>query len=428
MKNINIGAELFNRNRELFKAKMSPNSLAVFCSNDIMPTSADGTMPFRQDSDMFWMSGIDQEESRLVVFPSCSNQKHKEILFLKETNETIAVWEGKKLTKKEASLKSGIKTVYWNHEFEKVFAVLIKEAAIVYLNQNEHARATIEVETRTDRFNKWCKKTYNTSKYKSAAKYLHELRSIKHPLEVNMLKHACDITEKGFRRILNFVSPGAMEYEVEAEYLHEFVRNGSSGFAYEPIIASGINACVLHYTQNDAKCKSDDLLLMDVGARYGNYCADMTRTIPVNGRFSARQKLVYSSVLKVMQEATKMLRPGVLLKEYHKEVGLLMQSELLSLGLIDKNDIAKQDASRPAYKKYFMHGTSHFLGLDVHDVGIYEEPIKENMVFTCEPGIYIPEEGIGVRLENDLLITKKEPIDLMENIPLEIEEIEALMN
>ena len=428
MKYDRINKDLFIRNRKLFTAKMKPKSLAVFCSNDIMPSSADGTMPFRQDSDMLWMSGIDQEESRLVIFPDASEAKHKEVLFLKETSDLIAIWEGAKLTKEEAFEVSGIKTVYWIDQFETVFENLIQESRTVYLNSNEHARATINVETRTARFNKWCQEKYNSQQYEKAAPFMHELRAVKHPLEVDLLQHACNITEKGFRRVLNFVKPGVMEYEIEAEFMHEFLRNRSKGFAYEPIIASGHNACVLHYIDNNKECKEGDVILMDVGAEYANYASDMTRCIPVSGRFTDRQKNVYNAVLRVMKAATEMLQPGTMLAEYHKEVGLIMQSELLGLGLINQHEIDKQDPKNPAYKKYFMHGTSHYLGLDVHDVGLWDKPMEKGMVFTCEPGIYIREENLGIRLENDVLVTDDKPFDLMENIPLEAEEIENLMN
>ena len=428
MKYNRISKELFERNRSLFTAKMKPKSLAVFCSNDIMPTSADGTMPFRQDSDMLWISGVDQEESRLVIFPDASNSEHKEILFLKETSELIAIWEGAKLTKEEAYKVSGVKTVYWIDQFETVFEELMQEAETVYLNSNEHARATINVETRTARFNKWCQTKYSSHQYEKLAPFMHELRAVKHPLEIDLMQHACNITEKGFRRVLDFVKPGVMEYEIEAEYMHEFLRNRSKGFAYEPIIASGFNACVLHYIENNQECKAGDVILMDVGAEYANYASDMTRCIPVSGRFTDRQKDVYNAVLRVMKAATNMLRPGTVLADYHKEVGLIMQSELLGLGLITQHDIDKQDPKNPAYRKYFMHGTSHFLGLDVHDVGLWDKPMEKGMAFTCEPGIYIREENLGIRLENDILVTDDKPFDLMQNIPLEAEEIESLMN
>ena len=423
-----ISKKLFEHNRALFSTHLNTQSLAVFCSNDKMPTNADGTMPFKQNSDLFWMSGVDQEESKLVIFPGCLNPKHREILFLKETSDLISIWEGEKLSKEKAYNVSGISTVYWNSQFEDVFNELMKEAESIYLNSNDHTRSSSKVQTQTDRFNDWCKRNFSTKQYIKSAPIMHDLRSVKHPVEIELLQHACNITEKGFRRVLRFVKAGVMEYEIEAEYMHEFLINRSKGFAYEPIIASGRNACVLHYIDNNKVCLDGDVILMDVGAEYANYSSDMTRCVPVNGRFTRRQKDVYNAVLNVMKQARSMLRPGVLLSDYHKEVGLIMQSELIGLGLINQHDIDKQDPKNPAYRKYFMHGTSHFLGLDVHDVGHFDKPIKEGMVFTCEPGIYILEENLGIRLENDLVITNDKPFDLMTNIPLEPEEIEDLMN
>ena len=423
-----ISKKLFEHNRALFSTHLNTQSLAVFCSNDKMPTNADGTMPFKQNSDLFWMSGVDQEESKLVIFPGCLNPKHREILFLKETSDLISIWEGEKLSKEKAYNVSGISTVYWNSQFEDVFNELMKEAESIYLNSNDHTRSTSKVQTQTDRFNDWCKRNFSTKQYFKSAPIMHDLRSVKHPVEIELLQRACNITEKGFRRVLRFVKAGVMEYEIEAEYMHEFLINRSKGFAYEPIIASGRNACVLHYIDNNKVCLDGDVILMDVGAEYANYSSDMTRCVPVNGRFTRRQKDVYNAVLNVMKQARSMLKPGVLLSDYHKEVGLIMQSELIGLGLINQHDIDKQDPKNPAYRKYFMHGTSHFLGLDVHDVGHFDKPIKEGMVFTCEPGIYILEENLGIRLENDLVITNDKPFDLMTNIPLEPEEIEDLMN
>jgi Xaa-Pro aminopeptidase len=427
MKYERISKELFESNRKNLLDKMMNNSLAIFFSNDQMPTNADGTMPFRQNSDLLWLSGIDQEESKLIIYRDQKGEM-TEYLFLKETSDLIAIWEGAKLNKEQAFQTSGIKNVSWNTSFKDNLKELMDKVSLVYLNSNEHSRATSEVETQTDRMNLWCKKTYSSKEFKKIATEIHELRSVKNKIEIDLLQKACNITESGFRRVLQFVKPGVKEYEIEAEYMHEFLRSRSKGFAYEPIIASGKNACVLHYIDNNQECKKGDVILMDVGAEYANYASDMTRCIPVSGRFSKRQKQVYNSVLKVMKEATTMLVPGTILKEYHKEVGLVMQSELLELGLIDKHDIAKQDNLKPAYKKYFMHGTSHFLGLDVHDVGLWEKPIENGMVFTCEPGIYILEENLGIRLENDLVINNDKPIDLMKNIPLECEEIEDLMN
>ncbi len=428
MRYLPISSNLFVENRKKFAQKLLPNSLAVFNSNDIMPTNADGTMPFRQNNDLFWLSGVDQEETILLLFPDSKNEQHREVLFVRETNETIAIWEGEKLTKQKATEVSGIKTVYWLSQFHQIFSALMFECKNVYLNTNEHTRALIEVETRDARFIKWCKEKFPTHQYQRSAPILHELRAIKADTEIELIKTACNITEKGFRRLLKFVKPGVSEYEIEAELIHEFIRNRSRGFAYTPIIASGFNACVLHYIENNQICKDGEVILLDVAAEYANYASDLTRCLPVNGTFTKRQKDVYNAVLRVMQEATKMLVPGTLIDEYHKEVGKIMESELIGLGLLDKHDVAKQDKNNPLYKKYFMHGTSHFMGLDVHDVGFKHEPIKAGMVFTCEPGIYIREENLGIRLENDILVTEKNPLDLMASIPVEAEEIETLMH
>jgi Xaa-Pro aminopeptidase len=429
MKYTQIDQKLFIHNRAKFNALLKPKSLAIFNSNDIVTTSADSTKPFEQHRDIFALSGIDQEESILIVFPDCHKPQHREILFLKETNETIAVWEGHKYTKDEAFETSGIKTVYWLNQFERVFKELMSEAEHVYLNTNEHLRANTEGETREDRFIKWCKEHFPLHEYERSAPLMHEVRSIKHDVELALMQKACDITEKGFRRLLKFVKPSVMEYNLEAELMHEFLNNRSKGFAYTPIIASGASACVLHYIENNQECKNGDLLLLDVGAEYANYASDMTRCIPVNGKFSDRQKQVYNAVLRVKNEATKLLVPGTMLADYHVEVGKIMEKELVDLGLISMNDIAKQDPNWPAYKKYFMHGTSHYLGLDTHDVGPWNKPMKANMVFTVEPGIYIPEEGLGIRIEDDVVVQESgSPFNLMRNIPIEVEEIEDLMN
>ena len=424
MKYLKIDNNLFIRNRKKLKNKLAKNTLAIINSNDIMPTNADGTMPFRQNNDLFWLSGVDQEESVLVIYP---DNDEKEILFLKETNELIAIWEGAKLSKEEALNVSGISTVYWLSEMEEKLKELISNCDGVYLNNNIHSRAASIVETRDDRFRKEFAEKYN-KEVLEVAPIMHELRSIKSEIEVSLIQNACDITEKGVRRILPFIRPGVMEYEIEAELMHEFLRNRSNGFAYQPIIGSGRDSCVLHYIDNNKECKDGDILLMDFGAEYANYASDLTRTVPVNGRFSSRQKDVYNSVLYVMKEATKMLRPGTVFKEYNSEIGRIMESELIKLGLLDKHDVQKQNPKKPLYRKYFMHGTSHYLGLDVHDVGSFDWPMKEGMVFTCEPGIYILEEELGIRLENDILVAAGGPEDLMKNIPIEIEEIEDLMN
>ena len=423
-----IGSTLFANNRQKLIPHLKINSLAVFNSNDIMPTNADGTMPFKQNNDLFWLSGIDQEESILLIYPDNKNKQEREILFVKETSELIAIWEGAKLSKDAAFKVSGIKTVYWLTNFKSKFEELISECNTIYLNKNMHARSNSKVQTRDDRFRDMITKEYPNKEILEAAPIMHKLRSIKTTKEIDLLKEACKITEKGFRRILPFIRPGIMEYEIEAELIHEFINNKSKGFAYQPIIGSGVNSCVLHYIDNNNTCVDGDILLMDFGAEYANYASDMTRTVPVNGRFSKRQREVYNAVLYVMQEATKMLTVGTKLKDYNVEVGKLMESELIKLNLLDRHDVQKQDAKNPLYKKYFMHGTSHYLGLDVHDVGDFDWPIKEGMVFTCEPGIYIQEEKLGVRLENDILITAEGPEDLMKSIPIEVDEIEDLMN
>lgn len=408
---------------------MNPASLAVFNSNDIYPISADSTMPFQQHRDILYLSGVDQEESILVIFPDCSNEKHREVLFLKETSELIAIWEGEKLTKEEAFNVSGIRTVYWLNQFPVIFKQMMAEASGVYINTNEHLRANTEVETREDRFVKQLKIDYPAHQVHKSAPIMHKIRSVKDQIEIDLMQRACNITEAGVRRLLNFIKPGVWEYEIEAELAHEFLRNRSKGFAYTPIVASGKNACVLHYIENNKQCLDGDVILLDVGAEYANYSSDLTRCIPVNGRFTERQKQVYNAVLHVKKEAEKLLVPGTVMAEYHKEVGKLMEDQLVALGLIDQTDIKKQNPDWPAYKKYFMHGTSHFLGLDTHDVGLWNDPIKAGMVFTCEPGIYIPEEGLGIRLEDDLVVMDNgSPFNLMKNIPLEAEEIEELMN
>ena len=429
MKYLPIKNKLFIKNRQDFTSKMKSKSLAVFNSNDIYPISADSTMPFEQHRDIFYLSGVDQEESILILFPDCPKEKHREILFLKETNEHIAIWEGEKLTKEKAFKTSGIKTVYWLHDMERIMFEVMTQCNTIYINTNEHYRANVETETREDRFTKWLKNKYPAHTVKKSNPILQGLRSIKEPLEIDLIQKACNITEKGFRRVLEFIKPNVWEFEIEAEFMHEFLRNRSKRFAYTPIIASGSNANVLHYIANNQQCKSGDLILMDVAAEYANYSSDMTRSVPVSGRFSKRQKAVYNAVLRVKNEATKMLTPGTIWEEYHLEVGKIMTHELIDLGLIDKADIQNENPEWPAYKKYFMHGTSHHMGLDTHDYGILTEPMQANMVFTVEPGIYIPDEGFGIRLEDDIVIQQSgEPFNLMKNIPIEVNEIEDLMN
>jgi Xaa-Pro aminopeptidase len=429
MKYLPISPELFIKNRLKFSQQMEPRSIAVFNSNDVFSTGADSTLPFEQHRNIFYLSGVDQEESILIIFPSATNAAYREILFVKETNDHIAVWEGAKLSKAQATAATGIETVYWLSEFDAIFPKLMAEATSFYFNNNNHYRQAVEMETRNDRFLKQVESTYPNHKLIPNFPIMESIRGTKEPEEIALMQTACDITEKGFRRALGFIKPGVMEYEIEAEFAHEFLKNRSKGFAYTPIIGSGYNGCVLHYIENNQVCKEGDMLLMDVGAEYANYSSDMTRTIPVNGQFSARQKAVYQAVLNVKNEATKLLVPGTIWKDYHVEVGKMMTSELLGLGLIDKADVQNEDPKWPAYKKYFMHGTSHHMGLDTHDFGPLDTPMTANMVFTVEPGIYIPKEKMGIRIEDDVVIQAEgPPLNLMRNIPIEVEEIETLMN
>ena len=428
MKYESIDSKLFIKNRSNFASKMINNSLAVFNSNDIYPVSADSTLPFAQHRDIFYLSGVDQEESILVLFPVDSNPEHREILFLKETNDHIAVWEGAKLNKDQALESTGVKTVYWLQDFEKIFFSLMQHADGVYHNTNEHYRASVETQTRGDRYVIWCKEKYPAHKIHRSQPILQRLRSVKDQIEIDLMQKACNITNKGFRRVLDFVKPGVMEYEIEAELSHEFLRNRSKGFAYTPIIGSGYNACVLHYIENNQECKDGDMILLDVAAEYANYSSDMTRTIPVSGKFTQRQKDVYNAVLRVKTAAAKLLVPGTIWADFHVEVGELMTVELIGLGLLSQEDVDKQDPKWPAYKKYFMHGTAHHIGLDTHDYGILTEPMQANMVFTVEPGIYIPEENLGIRIEDNYVIQEKGvPINMMGNIPETVEDIERLM-
>lgn len=426
MKYTRLPSAVFTKHRQRFMAKLKPNSIAVFNANDIYPISADSTLPFEQHRDLFYLTGIDQEETILILCPDAKDPKHREMVFVRETNAHIAVWEGHKLTKSEAAAVTGIDHVQWTTDFEASFLELAKQAENIYINTNEHYRAKVETQTREDRFIEWCKQQFPKKNYEKSNFILQGLRGVKDPEEIAHIQQACDITEKGFRRILGFVKPGVWEFEIEAEFSHEFLSNRSKGFAYTPIIASGANSNVLHYIENSQQCKAGELILMDVGAEYGNYASDMTRTIPVSGRFTPRQRAVYEAVLKVKDEATMLLIPGVLWKDYHVEVGKLMSSALVDLGLLAKKEISD---NAEAYKKYFMHGTSHHLGLDTHDYGLLDEPMETNMVFTVEPGIYIPDEGFGIRLEDDVVVQATgTPVNLMTNIPIDPDEIEALMN
>ncbi len=426
MRYTTINSILFKKNRAKLVKKMAEKSIAIFHSNDLMPKNADQVMPFVQNSDLFYFSGIDQEETALILIKEPG--EIKELLFIKETSDLIKVWEGNKLTLNEAQDISGIKNVFWNKEFKKMVNKAVLNTSTIYLNSNEHPRANIVVESRDARFKTWIQSKFPNKRYKKATNLVYSIRSQKEAEEIKLINKACEITHLGVKRVLKYLRPGVFEYEIEAEIIHEFLMNKSSGFAYEPIIASGANACILHYNDNNMICKNGDVVLMDFGAEYANYSSDLTRCFPVNGRFSKRQKNVYNAVLRVMKSAIKMLKPGITLSSYENGVGELMEKELLDLGLITKKDIKNGWQGGPAYKKYYMHGTSHHLGLDVHDVSDPQDVLTEGMVFTCEPGIYIPEEELGIRLENDIVIGKLNNIDLMKDIPIEAEEIEDLLN
>ena len=425
--------DLFIENRRRLVKKLKPRSVAILHANDIYPTNADGVIPFVQNSDQYYLSGIDQEESVLVLFPDAPDEKMREMLFIKETSELISIWEGEKLTKEQASARSGIpvRSIHWLDKFDQMLRTVMFQAQHVYLNSNEHNRAsTFEVESREFRFIERCRREFPLHRYERLAPVMHDLRVIKSKHELAMLEEAIRITNDGFHRVLRFVKPGVKEYEIEAEMIHEFVRQGAQGFAFPPIIGSGKNACVLHYVTNNHVCHEGDMVLLDFGARYANYNADLTRSIPVNGRFTKRQRDVYNSVLRVMRGATKLLKPGVRLKEYYDEVVELMKEELIKLKLLTKQQVKdgnKLELEKQPHRKYFMHGVSHHLGLDVHDVGDTWRKIEPGMVFTVEPGIYIREEGLGIRLEDDVLITKNGTVNLMKKVPVEAEDIEELM-
>lgn len=424
-----INPELFRQNRQRFAAAMLPNSIAIFHSNDQMPRNADCFYRFRQNSDLFYLSGLDQEEVVLVLYPNCPKGKEFEaVVFTKKTSDYIKVWEGYKYTQEQAAQISGVPTVFWLDNMETVLNEMILLADNIYVNSNENDRRHDEIPTRDERKAKELRKRYPAHNLVRAQPILRKQRMIKSPLEIEVMQKACDITEQAFRRVLARTKPGKYEYEVEADIIYEFTRHGAGGHAYTPIVASGANACILHYNDNDQQLHNGDVMLLDFGAEYANYAADLSRSIPISGRFTNRQRAVYNAVLKVKKEAEAMLVAGNNLTDYHKEVGKVMESELLGLGLLSREDIAHQDPNYPAYKKYFMHGTSHHLGLDVHDLCERYVPFANGMVFTCEPGIYIPAEGLGIRLEDDILITANGPVNLMKNIPIEADEIEHLMH
>ncbi len=430
MKYQKINPQLFIENRKRFVAQMKPNSIAIFHANDMMMRNGDCHFPYRQNSDLFYMTGLDQEEVILVLFPNCPKGKEfEEVVFTKQTNEHIAVWEGYKYTKEDAAATSGVKSVYWLSEMQTLLNEMILLAENIYVNTNENDRAANDYQTRDVRHANELRREYVGHEFYRSQPIMKSLRMIKSQFELDVMQTACDITNKAFRRVLDTTKPGMMEYEVEANVTYEFLRNGAAGHAYTPIIAGGANACVLHYIANDMALNDGDLMLMDFGAEYANYAADLSRTIPVNGRFTDRQKAVYNACLKVKREAENMLVPGNNLNAYHAEVGKVMESELIGLGLLDKTDVKNQNPAAPLYKKYFMHGTSHHLGLDVHDLCHRYGEFQAGMVFTCEPGIYIPEENIGVRIEDDVVVTESGKVhNLMADIPIEVEEIEELMH
>ena len=427
MKYSPLPPSLFQRNREKFIAQMKPRTLAVFHSNDLLADNSDSHYRFSQNSNMYYLSGLDQEEILLVLFPDAPNEKWKEMLFIRETNDHIRVWEGWKYSKEEARAASGIESVHFYGTFDAAIRRMASHFDGIYVDVNEHERNSLTTISAGHRLARKFREEFPAHQIYRSAPICESLRAVKEKEELVPMQEAMDITEKAFRRVLSFVNPGVYEYEIEAEIAHEFLRNRASGNAYDPIIASGANACVLHYTENKDICKDGELILMDFGAEYGNYSADLTRTIPVNGVYTSRQKEVYNAVLRVMRQATALLVPGTLIEDYHKEVGKIMEGELIGLGLISQKDVDEQPEDSPAYRKYFMHGTSHFLGLDTHDVGNRYKPIRAGMVFTCEPGIYIPDESLGIRIENDILVTDSGPVDMMANIPIEAEEIEELM-
>lgn len=422
-----IEPKLFIENRARLRERLLPNSVAVVNANDILPTNADGSLRLVPNSDLFYLTGVSQEQTILVLYPDADDEKHREMLFVRETNDLLATWEGHKLTLPEARQVAGIEQVHWLSDFPALFRRVMCEAEHVYLNANEHKRAVIEVETREARFVRWVREQYPLHHYHRLAQVLHRLRAVKSPLEIEVIKEACELTDKGFRRVARKIKPGITELAIEAEFAHEFIRGGGN-FAYTPIIASGANACVLHYIENDQPCRNGDLLLLDVAASYANYNSDLTRTIPVNGRFTRRQKQVYNAVLRVLRAGIAGLRPGKKWKEWQKEAEQMIEKECVDLGLLTMRDIKRQDPAKPAFKEYFMHGVGHPIGLDVHDVGITTEPFEENWVMTVEPAIYIRKEGLAVRLENDVVIHQDGNVDLMADIPLEADEIEELMN
>ena len=427
MRHLPIKNKLFTQNRKRIIDLMESKTLAVVNANDVLPTNADGTLSMQPNADLFFLSGIEQEESILLLFPDAMEAKNREILFLRQPSEHLQIWEGYKHSKEDARKISGIKNVQWLSEFPVIFRSLMCEVESIYINSNEYKRAKVEVQTRDMRFIRQCKEDFPLHSYRRLAPLLHQLRVVKTDLELELLKKAVDITAKGFRRTLRFVKPGVTEYEVEAELAREFIKRRGK-FAYTPIVAAGKNNCVLHYLQNDQICKKGQLLLMDVASSYANYNADLTRTIPVSGKFSRRQKKVYNAVLRVLRASIEGATVGKLHQDWTKEAQTHMNEELLQLGLLKKSQIKKQNPDNPACRKYFMHGLGHPLGLDVDDVGDNYAPFQPGTVLTVEPGIYLPDEGFGIRLEDDIVVTVDGPVNLMAKTPIEADEIESIMN
>lgn len=427
MKYLPLNSNIFINNRKRFVSKMQPNSIAIFVSNDEWPSNGDALHAFKQNSDLFWLSGIEQEDSMVILFPDCPDPKYKEVLVLVRPNELKEKWDGKRLRKNEATATSGIETIVWLDSIDALLQTWVHLADTIYLDSNENDRKASLINSRDYRFIAEMKERYPLHNYARAAKILKELRAIKTKEEIEVTQIAIDITEKTFKRLLGFIKPGVMEYEIEAEIIHSFLAQRATGEAYHSIIASGDNARILHYINNNQECKDGDLILMDFGASYGGYNADLTRTIPVNGKFTRRQKTVYNACLHLHNYAKSILKPGISIVDYTEMVGEEATQQFLKIGLLRKSDVKNEDKENRAYRKYLYHGISHHLGIDVHDLGTRTEPIKAGMLFTVEPGIYIEEEQMGVRIENNLWITKNGHVDLFKNIPITVEDIEALM-
>jgi len=427
MKYLPLNPLLFKKNRDRFTKELLPNSIAIFVSNDEMPTNGDALYPFKQNSDLFWLSGITQEDSMVILFPDHPDPKYREVLVLVRPNELKEKWDGKRLRAEEGKEISGIQTIVWLDTVDALLQQWIHLADHIYLDSNENDRKSSLVQTREYKFIEETKKRYPLHHYHRAAKIMRQLRAVKTDLEVEVLQQAIDITHHTFLRLMKFIRPGVMEYEIEAEIWHSFLSQRATSPAYNSIIASGDRARTLHYISNNGECKKGELILMDFGAEYGGYCADLTRTIPVNGKFTKRQKQVYEACLHVHNFAKSLLKPGTILNDYHKKVGEEATKIFLKIGLLTKSDIKNESPENMAYSKYLYHGISHHLGVDVHDLGTKTEPIKQGMVLTVEPGIYIEEEQLGVRIENNVWITRNGNKDLMAGIPITTEEIENLM-